>query len=181
MTTLFASPNEYAGAVSRIGRRSVVLIVVCLGVGLLGYQFLPRDETRITSLLAELGTQLNQVRDPASLAVLRHFLRGSLTPGASIRIDELAEDVQGRDAIAERSRALLDGLPLSFALSSVEVHLSGRMARVDADLTVSASGSAEQRRELRRTRVRLNRAAGAWQIEAIEVEPIAPAQMEARP
>jgi hypothetical protein len=164
-----------------IGRRPVVIGAVCFALGLLGYQFLPRDETHITSLLTELGTRLNQTRDPASLARLQEFLRRALTPAASIRIDELAQDVQGREAIADHARVLLDGLPLSFALSSVEVHLSGRLARVDADLTVSVSGSAEQRRELRRTRVRLSKAADAWQIEAIEVEPIAPAQMEARP
>jgi len=55
------------------------------------------------------------------------------------------------------------------------------LARVDADLSVTVRGSGEQRRELRRTRVRLRKPSSRWQIENVEVDPVEFAEPEARP
>jgi ketosteroid isomerase-like protein len=83
--------------------------------------------------------------------------------------------------VLARAGELLDEPPLTFALSNVEVKVSGRLARVDADLALSIRGGGEQRRELRHSRVRLAKHADRWQIEAIEVDPIVPSEPEARP
>jgi hypothetical protein len=168
-------------AVPGLGRRPLLIAVACLGLGLVGYELWPKDEARITTLVNALCAQLNHTRDPESLARTRQLLLASLLPGASLRIAEQGLEIDGAEQIADHAPSLLDGPPLTFALSSIEVSVSERLARVDADLTVSVSGSAEQRRELRRTQLRLSKPKDTWLIEDIDVAPIAPAQMEARP
>lgn len=142
---------------------------------------MPRDETRINALLDELCTQLNQTKDESSLASLRQFLASALLPQISVRAAELEQELQGIEEVSARAHDLLDGPPLSFALSNVEVRVGGGLARVEADLVLSVRGGGEQRRDLRHTRVRLAKRDGNWRIEAVEVDPIAPSEPEARP
>ena len=149
--------------------------------GIVGYGLLPRDETRIAQLLNALCAQLNQTRDEASLAQLQRFMRGALRPEVELHATELVQDLAGIDAVSAQARELLSLPPLTFAWSSMAVHLSGRLARVDADLLVTVRGSGEQHRDLRRTRVRLAKIDSAWQIEAVEIEAVAPSEPEARP
>ena len=165
----------------RFGRRPVAFGLVSLVLGVVGYEFWPRDETRISSLLNELCAQLNQTRDEASLARLRQFLRTALRPEVDVHVSELNQDVTGVDAVSARVEDLLTLPPLSFAWSSIEIHLSGRLARVDADLLITVRGSGEQHRDLRRTQVRLAKVSGVWQIEAIDIESVPSAEPEARP
>jgi len=177
--------------VTRLGRRPLVLAAVAFAGALVGYQLLPRDEKRINALLQELCGRLNQTRDPATLGALREFLTVALLPEVSLHATELAEDcakfcgafgtLQGLELVSARAGDLLNEPPLTFALSNVEVRVSDRLARVDADLEVSVRGGAEQRRQVRHSRVRLAKRAGRWQIEAIEVDPIVPSEPEARP
>jgi hypothetical protein len=167
--------------VTRIGRRSLVIVVVLLVCALVGYELLPRDETRIRALLDESCAQLNRTRDEGSLASLRQFLSGALLPQISVRAAELGQDMEGLPEVSARARELLAGPPLSFALNSVEIKVSGRLARVEAELLLSVRGGGEQRREVRHTRVRLAKRGEDWQIEAVEVDPIAPSEPEARP
>jgi len=167
--------------VSAIGRRPLVISAACLGLGLLAYQFLPRDETRITSLLEELCGRLNQTRDQESLARLQQRLSVLLSPHVELDIDELEQRLLGVRAVSERAADLLTGAPLTFALSSVEIHLTGHLARVDADLLVTVRGGGEQRRELRRTRLRLVKPDTEWQLEAVEIAALLPSEPEARP
>ncbi len=165
-----------------LGRRPVVIAAAAFALGLLGYELWPSDERRITYLLNDLCAKLNQTRDPASFQQLQSALESALLPSVSVRVMELELAVDGADQAVQRSRDLLtSGVPLSFALNSVEVHLSGRLARVDMDLLVTTRGSGEQSRDLRRSHVRLAKSAPGWRIEAIEVEPVAPSQPEARP
>ena len=166
---------------SAIGRRPLVISAACLGLGLLAYQFLPRDETRITSLLEELCGRLNQTRDQESLARLQQRLSVLLSPHVELDIDELEQRLLGVRAVSERAADLLTGAPLTFALSSVEIHLTGHLARVDADLLVTVRGGGEQRRELRRTRLRLVKPDTEWQLEAVEIAALLPSEPEARP
>lgn len=166
---------------SAIGRRPLVISAACLGLGLLAYQFLPRDETRITSLLEELCGRLNQTRDQESLARLQQRLSVLLSPHVELDIDELEQRLLGVRAVSERAADLLTGAPLTFALSSVEIHLTGHLARVDADLLVTVRGGGEQRRELRRTRLRLVKPDTEWQLEAVEIAAVLPSEPEARP
>ena len=168
--------------VSRLGRRHWIAGIAVVAVGLVGSELWPRDETRITGLLNGLCAQLNETRDGASLAQLRQALSTELLPNASLRVVELDLDAEGSDEIARRASALLaSGVLVSFALSSMEVHVSGALARVDLDLLVTPSGSGEQRRDLRHTRVRLSKTGGAWRIEAVEIDGVAESQPEARP
>jgi hypothetical protein len=173
--------NEYAWGVPRFSRRSLAIAIALLAGGVVGYELLPRDESRIGSVLEELATRLNQTRDPQSLASLRQFLASALLPHASVRVAELEQELQGLEEVSARAQDLLAGPPLSFALTSVVVKISGRLARVDADLVVSVRGGGEQRRDLRRTRVRLAKHTDIWQIEAVEVDAVAPSEPEARP
>jgi hypothetical protein len=167
--------------VTRLGRRPLVIAVVLLACALVGYELMPRDETRIRALLDEACAQLNQTKDDSSLASLQRFLTTALLPQISVQAAELGQELQGREEALARARDLLVGPPLSFALSSVEVKVSGRLARVEAELLISVRGGGEQRREVRRTRARLAKRADSWQIEAVEVDPIAPSEPEARP
>jgi len=96
-------------------------------------------------------------------------------------IDELEQRLLGVRAVSERAADLLTGAPLTFALSSVEIHLTGHLARVDADLLVTVRGGGEQRRELRRTRLRLVKPDTEWQLEAVEIAAVLPSEPEARP
>jgi hypothetical protein len=167
--------------VPSLGRRPLLLTLACLALGLLAYELVPRDETRIASLLERLCTQLNQTRDLASLARLRAALPSALEPQVALRLVELELELEGLPSVQARAADLLSGAPLTVALSSVETHLSGNHARVDADLLVTLSGSGEQRRDLRRTRVFLRKHGASWQIERLEVDPVAPSEPEARP
>ena len=153
-----------------------------LGLGFIGLQLWPRDESRITGLLQDLCAQLNETRDTATLAQLRQMLDRSLLPNASVRVSELDVLAEGRAEVEQRAAQLLsNGVPLSFALSSIEVHVSGKLARADLDLLVMPRGSGEQRRDLRRTRVRLSKDHGDWRIEAVEIDALAESEPEARP
>lgn len=166
---------------THLARRPLVIAVALLACVIAGYGLMPRDETRISALLSEVCARLNQTKDASSLANLRQFLATTLLPQVSVHAAELGHDLQGVDEVAARADDLLVGAPLSFALSSVEVHVSGRLARVDADLVLSVRGGGEQRRDLRRTRVRLAKYGDSWQIEAVEVDPVVPSEPEARP
>jgi hypothetical protein len=145
------------------------------------YQLIPRDDTRIVAVLQMLCTRLNQTRDEASLEQLRLGLQGALEPRIQLRIAELNEELIGLPQVATRAEALLSGAPLTFALSAVQVQTTGDRARVDCDLLVTVSGSGEQRRDLRPTRILLRQAKGAWLIERIEVDRVAPSEPEPRP
>ncbi|HET7541225.1 MAG TPA: hypothetical protein VFK05_15210 [Polyangiaceae bacterium] len=163
------------------GRRALVISVIAFSCALIGYQLWPRDESRIGALLDELCGRLSQTKDQDSLAALRQFLTAALLPQISVRAPELGQDLQGVEEVSARAQDLLMGPPLSFALNSVEIKISGHLARVEAELLVSVRGGGEQRREVRRTRVRLAKHGESWQIEAVEVDPIAFSEPEARP
>jgi len=167
--------------VTRLGRRPLVIAAIALSCALIGYELWPRDETRIRALLDELCGRLSRTRDENSLAALRQFLAAELLPEVSVRAAELGQDLQGVAEVSARAQDLLAGPPLSFALNSVEVKVSGRLARVEAELLVSVRGGGEQRREVRHTRLRLAKRDDRWQIEAAEVDPIAFSEPEARP
>jgi len=167
--------------VTRLGRRPLVIAMVVFSCALIGYELVPRDETRIRAVLDELCAHLNQTKDANSLATLRQFLSTAVLPQISLRASELGQDLQGADEVSARAQDLLEGAPLSFALNSVEIKVSDRLARVEAELLLSVRGGGEQRRQVRRTRVRLAKHADRWQIEAVEVDPIAPSEPEARP
>jgi hypothetical protein len=153
----------------------------CLALGLLAFELAPRDETRVERLLSELCAELNQTRDEASLARLRLFLSHALRPEVELQAAELGHELKGVAAVSMRAFELLSLPPLSFAWSSMDIHLSGMRARVDADLWVTVRGSGEQHRDLRRSRVSLVKLGAVWQIEAIAVDPLAPSEPEARP
>jgi hypothetical protein len=148
---------------------------------MLVFELAPRDETRIARLLSEMCAELNQTRDDASLARLRLFLRHALRPEVEVRAPELDQELKGVAAVSMRAFELLSLPPLSFAWSSMDIHVSGRLARVDADLWVTVRGSGEQRRDLRRSSLSLVKLVDVWQIEAIAVEPLSPSEPEARP
>jgi len=167
--------------VTRFARRPLVVAVVVGSLALIGYELLPRDETRISALLNESCARLSQTKDASSLAALRQFLATALLPQASLRAPELGEELVGVEALSARAQDLLETAPLSFGLNSVEIKVSGGLSRVEAELLVSVRGGGEQRREVRHTRVRLAKREERWQIEAVEVDPIAPSEPEARP
>ncbi len=168
--------------VSGLGRRPLVLAALALGLALVGYELWPRDERQIASLLNDLCATLNQTHDEATLVDLQHSLSKALLPHASVRVTELGWDLQGADQVMQRMRALLaSGVPLSFALNSLEVHLSGRLARVEVDLLVTTRGSGEQSRDLRHSHVRLTQSLAGWRIEAVEIDPVLASEPEARP
>ncbi|HWZ93291.1 MAG TPA: nuclear transport factor 2 family protein [Polyangiaceae bacterium] len=165
---------------SRLVARRYFLLALA-AFGLVGYELLPRDDRRISSLLEDLCAKLNQTRDPATLAELQAALRASLLPEVVIQGPELGSDLTGPDAVEERARELLTVAPLSFSLSDVDVRVSGALARVTANLIVTVRGSGEQQRELRFTEVRLRQVGAQWRIERVNVEPVRPAEPEARP
>jgi hypothetical protein len=173
--------SEYALLVP-FARRPLVIAALVLGLALVGYELLPRDEREITGLLNELCATLNQTHDEATLVDLEQSLNKALLPNASVRVSELGVDLQGADEVTQRMReSLASGVPRSFALSSLEVHLSGRLARVELDLLVTTRGSGEQSRDLRHSHVRLTKTVAGWRIEAVEIEPVAASEPEARP
>ncbi|MET0793815.1 MAG: nuclear transport factor 2 family protein [Polyangiaceae bacterium] len=163
------------------GRRALFVALACALSGLLAYQFVPRDETRIADLLEQLCSRLNQTRDAASLERLRQTLPGALDPQVRIRIVELDEEWAGLTQVSTRADELLAGAPLSFALNSVQIQAADGHARVNADLLVTVSGSGEQRRDLRRTSILLRKASAGWRIERVEIDPVADSEPEPRP
>jgi len=167
--------------VKRLGRRPLVIAVAVVACAVVGYQLLPRDESRIGAVLDETCARLTQTRDAGSLSALQRFLSGATLPQVSLRAPELGEELNGVEALSARAHDLLETAPLSFALNSVEIRVSGSLARVEAELLVSVRGGGEQRREVRHTRVRLAKREEQWRIEAVEVDPIAASEPEARP
>jgi hypothetical protein len=158
-----------------------VIAVAAVACAVIGYQLLPRDESRIGAVLDETCARLTQTRDAESLAELQRFLTGAALPHVRLRAPELGEEIDGVEALSARAHGLLEIAPLSFALNSVEIRVSGSLARVEAELLISVRGGGEQRREVRHTRVRLAKREERWRIEAVEVAPIAPSEPEARP
>lgn len=152
-----------------------------LALVLLGYELMPREEARITKLLSELCAKANQTRDAATLAELQASLRSALTTNFVAHAPELSQDTLGLEALMARSRDLLTGAPMSFALTDIESHVAGNVARIEGNLLVSVRGSSEQHRDLHPLEVRLHKSSSGWQIEAVDLEPIAPAEPEARP
>jgi len=167
--------------VTRPGRRPLVIAVALFACALVGYELIPRDETRISAVLDEACAELNGTRDESTLSTLQQFLTSALLPQITVRAPELGQELEGIPEVSARARELLAGPPLSFALNSVEIKVSGKLARVEAELLLSVRGGGEQRREVRHTRVRLAKHEDRWQIEAIEVDPIAFSEPEARP
>ena len=166
--------------VARVFGRRTLVLGLALG-GLVGYELVPRDDRRIMSILNDLCAKLNQTRDAASLALLQSALRASVLPEVSVQVAELGQEWSGLDALNERSRDLLGGANLSFSLVDAEVHVSGVLARVNANLIVTERGSGEQHRDLRLTEVRLRKSGHDWRIEAVRVDSVRPAEPEARP
>jgi hypothetical protein len=164
----------------QVFRRPLAIAVLVIGA-LLGYALLPRDQARIPSLLGDLCAELNQVRDEASLGSLEAVLPNQVEPQIIIRAPELDPGLEGLRAVLDRAPELLSVAPLSFALSDLDVHVSGALARVEADLNVTVRGSAEQRRELRRTHIRLAKVGSVWRVEAVEIDAALPQVPEARP
>ena len=164
-----------------LGRRSLLIAGACLGAALLTYELLPGDERAIATLLNELCSELNRTRDAASLARLRAALAAALLPSAELSVVELGLRLEGAPALLEHAEDLLSGPPLSFTLNSVQVRISGKHAQVVADLLAVVSGSGEQHRDLRRTRVELAKQGDRWRIELVEIEGVAPDQPEPRP
>lgn|GEM_PF-1052346 len=174
--------SEYALVVPGFGRRPLVIAALVLSLALVGYELLPRDERQIAGLLNDLCAKLNQTHDEVTLVDLQRFLSNALLPNANVRVTELGIDMQGADEITQRMREQLgSGVPLSFALNGLEVHLSGRLARAEVDLLVTTRGSGEQSRDLRHSHVRLAKSAAGWRIEAVEIDPVAASEPEARP
>jgi hypothetical protein len=167
--------------VPALGRRPLVVASACLVLLVLAYELAPRDEARVERLLNDSCAELNQTRDEASLGRLRQFLSSALRPEVEVRAPELGQALLGLGAVSTRAEELLSVPPLSFAWSSVETHLSGNRARVDADLWITVRGSGEQHRDLRRSRLTLIKLGESWQIEAVAVDPVAPSEPEARP
>jgi hypothetical protein len=165
--------------VAVFGRRTLV-VALAFG-GLLGYELVPREERRILGVVNDLCAELNQTRDAPTLAALQQALRAALTPEVSLALPELGQSWSGLDPTCERAQQLLTGPPLSFSLVDTEVHVSGALARVNANLIVTERGSGEQHRDLRLTEVRLRKSGKIWQIEAVRVDPVRPAEPEARP
>jgi ketosteroid isomerase-like protein len=162
-----------------LGRRTILVGLTL--AGFVGYELVPRDERRVMSVVNDLCVKLNQTRDAASLAELRSALRASLLSEVTVQVNELGDELSGIDAVSERSTALLGIAPLSFSLVDAEVHVSGALARVNANLIVTERGSGEQHRDLRLTEVRLRKSDARWRIEAVRVDPVRPAEPEARP
>ncbi len=164
-------------------RRSFLIAAACMGGAVLAYELLSSDERAIGALLNDLCSELNQTRDAASLARLRGALGKALLPSAEVYLVELDLRLEGAPAVLEHAQDLLSGPPLSFTLSSVQTRISGKHAQVVADLVVVVSGSGEQHRDLRPTRLELVKAGegGAWRIELVEVERVAHDEPEPRP
>ena len=150
-------------------------------LGVLVFELVPRDEARIERRLNDLCTTLNQTHDEASLSRLRETLSAALSPEVHLRAPELGQDLIGAGAVSRRARQLLELPPLSFAWSSLEIHVLAERARVDADLWITERGAGEQHRDLRRSRLTLRKVGSAWQLDSIAVERASPSEPEARP
>lgn len=165
---------------ARVFGRRVLIVALALG-GLLGYELVPRDERRISSVLNDLCADLNRTRDAATLSALQSALRASLLESVTVHAAELGQELSGIDAMTAQAGELLRYPPLTFSLVDAEVHVSGSLARVDANLIVTERGSGEQHRDLRLTEVRLRKVEKEWRIEAVRVDAVQPAEPEARP
>lgn len=164
-----------------LGRRTFSLAVVTVAAAVVVYELGSRDERAIAALLNALCSELNRTREPASLGRLRAFLAPRLLPSAELHVAELELRLEGASAVLDGAQALLSGPPLSFTLSTVQTRVSGRHAQVVADLVVVISGSGEQHRDLRPTRIELAKQSDAWKIELVDVAGVAPDQPEPRP
>jgi hypothetical protein len=166
--------------VARVFARRSLLLALPLG-GFLAYELVPRDDRRILALLDDLCAELTRTRDAAGLAALDAGLRKAALPEVTVQAAELGEELRGIDALVGRARELLSAPPLTFTLADAEAHVSGDLARVSANLIVTERGSGEQHRDLRLTEVRLRRVGSTWRVEAARVDPVRPAEPEARP
>jgi hypothetical protein len=166
--------------VARVFARRSLLLALSLG-GVLAYELVPRDDRRILALLDDLCAKLTRARDAAALAALDAALRKAALPEVTLQAAELGEELRGIEVVVGRARELLSAPPLTFSLADAEAHVSGDLARVSGNLIVTERGSGEQHRDLRLTEVRLRRVGSLWRVAAVRVEPVRPAEPEARP
>ncbi len=163
----------------RIDRR-VWLAAAAIGLGAL-YGLWPRDERAVLNLLDGLCEKLNQAHDAASVAALNEAVAHAAAPNFSVRVSELGDETRGLEEARVWSSELLAGPPHTFSLVDAEARVEKNIARVQANLLVSERGSSEQHRDLRPTQIELHRVGGAWLIESIVIDSIAPERPEARP
>ena len=96
----------------RFGRRSLVIAALLFACAIVGYQLLPRDETRISALLDEVNRAVGSVRyeldglkfkvyvrQPSDLDAIERTLSDSLRP--STPIVYLQADVCREDLLVE--------------------------------------------------------------------------------
>lgn len=157
--------------VSRPWRLVLIAIPGLLALSLLLY---PTDESRVREAADALLNGANQ-GDAALASALQQYA----VPRVSVTVAELAEPLEGRDALLGAvTSARAFGQKLSFRADAIDITVEGNRARVNADLVAAL----EQATIAPRHAVGLfEKHDGRFQLVSAEIGPTRRDEPEARP
>lgn len=154
------------------------LALLALGVGIgVGALLYPTDDKRVRKAAEALISAANQ-----GDAELARALEAHAAPNVSVSVSELGEPLVGREAlvIAAREARQLEQ-KLHFELDTVDVHVEGNRARLDADVITTLRPELPELRRPRRSSALFERRNGAFRLLSAEIGAERVDQPEARP
>jgi len=161
-------------------RAKASLRLTLIGVGVLatlGVLFYPTDEKRVKDALDAIVAAAN-----ADDATLSRALQTYASPDVSISVAELAEPVSGRPALLTAVRAAQAlGQKPTFHVEAVEVSVTGKHARLNADLIASVRPEVPELRRPRHSVALFEKSGDHFRLVSAEIGPERRDQPEARP
>jgi hypothetical protein len=157
-------------------RNRLALLVLGVGVGVAALSY-PTDEKRVREAAEALISAANQGDRQLALALAAHAIEA-----VRVNVSELGAPLVGRDALvgAAREARQLEQ-KLHFQIDTVEVHVEGRRARLDADVITTLRPELPELRRPRRSSAIFEKRGDKFQLVSAEIGAERLDQPEARP
>lgn len=162
---------------------------IVVGVGLVGYALLAKDTDQelIRARLHQLTMAVRVDKGDSALmrsARVRRAFDEVLAPGVVVRIPDLPDPGQGRDALlglAVRAGRRYQTAQVDLSDTSVQLGPGKNGANVKSEATLTATDSGGLHRQHRHVVFRFTRGKDGWRISSIEVSAPPDLPPEARP
>lgn len=156
------------------GRLTLFGLAVALAIVVLWF---PTDERRVRKSAEALVSAAN-----GGDAELARALSSYAAPGVSVTVSELGEPLVGREPLLVAARAARElEQKLHFQLDSVDVHVEGKRARVEADVITTLRPELPELRRPRHASALFEKRGDTFQLISAEIGPERLDQPEARP
>lgn len=158
------------------GSRARGILIAAALLLALGVLFYPTDEKRVRAVADALIAAANAGPAELARALDEHAV-------ADVRIDvaELSEPLTGRAALVGALRDVSSAEPLHYRLENVEIAVSGKRARLSADLITMPHAEVPELRRPRHGTAIFERRTGQFRLISAEIGAERLDQPEARP